>query len=87
MLVILYKCHTVVAKNKEETYIFEWSQWDQTNSTENPVNWDVTRQNMIFFNAVCGLVLIERKKSRQIDFWFTNKMKNLLGRDRSASSH
>lgn len=25
---------------------------------------------MIFFNAVCGLVLIERKKSGQIDFWF-----------------
>ena len=29
-----------------------------------------SRQNMIFFNAVCGLVLTERKKSGQIDFWF-----------------
>lgn len=28
---------------------------------------------MIFFNAVCGLVLIERKKSGQIDFWFSEQ--------------
>ena len=30
---------------------------------------------MIFFNAVCGLVLIERKKVGKLIFGFTNKMK------------
>lgn len=35
---------------------------------------------MIFFNAVCGLVLIERKKSGQIDFWFYEQNEKSSGK-------
>ena len=35
---------------------------------------------MIFFNAVCGLVLIERKKSGQIDFWFSERNEKSPGK-------